>query len=341
MRVALVGEGDQARRWASALLDIAEVRPELELTSGAVDALVLAPGSADPFVRAKTALLAGVPVLYAAPFRLSPWQAGFLSELSRRQGRLLRFAEPFQYREGFAFLRRLLQGTAPLWHPLYLRTLSLAQLGGPTRIDELATEELAACEALLGDEPHSVTAAAGWRNEAGEVCAAFLILYYGNGLMVHCTISLAEGTNVHQLVAVTPDRTAIMDDLDPVASLRILGGGERETFVGEPAPVPSRQSRGGRTLASSGSDSVSEEAKRFLSAVAAGDPSAGNGDRWCRAAALWWAARQSMNSRSPTEVPVPPFRSEKTEPPPLKVIQGGGTTAQTAWRRPSLTVVAR
>jgi hypothetical protein len=286
-----------------------------EHLSGAVDALVLGPGTADPFSRTKAALLADVPVLYAVPFRLSPWQAGFLNALSRRQGRLLRFAESFQYREGFGFLRRLLQGTEPFWRPLYLRMLCLAQSNGQSRIDELATEELAACEALLGGEPHSVTAAACRRDEAGDVCAAFVILHYSDGLMVHCTISLVEGANVHQLVAVTPDRTAIIDDLDAAASLRIVGGGEQEFFAEEPPPAPSRQ--GGKALASSGTDPVGGEARRFLSAVTAGDLSAGNGDRWSRVAALWWAARQSMSSRSPTGVPVPALRADKTEPPPL------------------------
>lgn len=341
VRVALVGEGDQARRWASVLQDIADVRPEPERLSGAIDALVLAPGSADPFARAKAALLGGVPVLYAAPFRLSPWQAAWLNELSRRQGRLLRFVESFQCRGGFAFLRRLLQGTEPFWRPLYLRTLCLAQSSGPARIDELATEELAACEALVGDEPHSVTAVASRRDEAGDMCAVFLILHYGDGLVVHCTVSVAEGTNAHQVVAVTPDHTAIIDDLGPVATLRIVGGGEQEPFAGDGVPAPSGQSRGDRTLASSGSDLVGQEASRFLSAVTMRDLSAGNGDRWSRVAALWWAARQSMNSGSPTEVPVPALRSDNTEPPLLRVIQGGGTTDRTAWRRPSLTVVAR
>jgi hypothetical protein len=271
LRVALLGEGDQAERWASALRDLAEVCPLREHLSGEVDALVLVPGVSDPFLRAKEALLADVPVLYAAPFLLSPWQAGVLNELSQLQERLLRFVEPFQYRPGFAFLRRLLVGREPFWRPLYLRTLCLAQLDGPGRIDELGTEELAICEALLDGKPRYVTAAAGRRDEVGEVCAAFLVLHYSDGPLVQCTISLAEPTSARQLVVVTPGRTVIMDDLDPVASLRIVGGGEQELLAEEPTLAPSSQSRGGRVLASPDPDPVAEEAKRFLSAVAVGD----------------------------------------------------------------------
>ena len=123
LRVALLGEGKQAERWATALRDLAEVCPVPERLSGAVDAVVLAPGVSDPFARTREALLADIPVLYAAPFLLSPWQAGDLNVVSRLQERLLLFVERFQYRPGFAFLRRLLEGREPFWRPLYLRAL--------------------------------------------------------------------------------------------------------------------------------------------------------------------------------------------------------------------------
>ncbi len=341
LHVALLGEGDQAERWASALRDRADVCPLPQQLPGEIDALVLAAGVSDPFARAKEALLAQVPVLYAAPFMLSPWQAAALDELSRRQERLLRFVEPFQYRPGFAFLRRLLQGREPFWRPVYLRTLCLAQPDGATRIDELATEELAICEALLDGEPRSVTAAAGRREEGGEVCAAFLILHYSDGPLVQCTVSLAEATSARQLVTVTPDRTVIVDDLGPVASLRIVGGGEQEFIAEAPTTEPSGGSCGEKIVASPGRDFVAGEAECFLRAVAAGDRSSANGDRWARVAALWWAARQSMSFDGPVEVPIPVFRPGETEPPHLRVIEGGGRTARPTGRRPSLTVVAR
>ncbi|OGO51286.1 MAG: hypothetical protein A2148_00335 [Chloroflexi bacterium RBG_16_68_14] len=339
--MALLGEGDQAERWTSALRERADLRPLPQQLAGEIDALVLAPGVSDPFTRAKEALLARVSVLYAAPFTLNPWQAATLNELSRRQERLLRFVEPFQYRPGFAFLRRLLAGREPFWRPVYLRTLCLAQHDGLVRIDELATEELAICEALLDGEPRYVTAAAGRRDEVGDVCAAFLILQYSEGPLVQCTVSLAEATSARQVVAVTADRTMILDDLGPVASLRIVGGGEQDFSVEAPAAAPSGEGRGERMVAAAGHDFVVEEVNRFLSAVAAADRSPANGDRWARVAALWWAARQSMSFEEPIEVPRPVFGWAEAEPPRLRVIEGGGRTARTAGRRPPLAVVAR
>ncbi len=338
LRVALLGEGERAQRWACALRERVALRPLPEQLPGEIDALVLAPGASDAFARAKEALLARVPVLYAAPFLLSPWQAGFLDGLSRRQRCLLRFVEPFQYRRGFAFLRRVLDGKEPLWRPLYVRTLCLAQPDRQTRIDELATEELAICDTLLGGRARSVTAAASRRDDAGDVCAVFLVLHTNEGPLAQCTISLAEATAARQLVAVTSHRTVIMDDLDPVTSVRIVGDGEHELFVGDQMAAPSSRHGRERMLASASGDIAGREVKRFLDDLTAGGTASANSDRWVRVAALWWAARQSMSFGEPIEIPI---EFGEAEPPPLRVIQGGGKTVRTDRQRPALTVVAR
>jgi hypothetical protein len=206
----------------------------------------------------------------------------------------------------------------------------------------LATEELALCEALLGAQPEFVSAAAGRGNEGGEVCAAFLILHYHDGPTVQCTVSLAEATTAHQVVAATADRTAIIDDLAESASVRIVGGDDQASLPQHGVPSPSCQVGDEGMTASAVADVVTEEAKRFLRDVAAGDLRGANGGRWSRAAGLWWAARQSMgDSSSVATVASPTFDFGQTEPPPLRVIQGGGSADRTAARRPSLTVVAR
>ena len=78
---------------------------------------------------------------------------------------------------------------------------------------------------------------------------------------------------------------------------------------------------------------------RFLDAVAANDRSLANGERWVRVAALWWAARQSMSFGGAVEVPAPSVALAQTEPPPLRVIEGGGRVTRTV-RRPELTLIA-
>ena len=328
LRVALLGAGEGAERWASALSDLPELRLLPELSDEA-DALVLAPGASDPFARAQQALAANIPVLYGAPFLLSPWRAAVLHDLSLRQRCLLRFPELFQYRPGFAFLRRAMAGSEPFWRPLYLRTLRLAEARPFTRIDELAVEELAMCAALLGGTPPRVTASAAWCEEGSDLCAVFLTLHYAGGPLVQCTISLAEATSARQLVAVTAGRTVMLDELGPVASVRIVGGGEPAPFSEGPAPVP----RGTKLLAPASTDAVAAEVTRFVAAVREGDRSLANSGRWARVAALWRAARRSMNVGThdgPGE----------TEPPLLRVIEGGGRTGETAGERPPLTLIA-
>ena len=334
IRVALLGEGPDAKRWAATLRRSAKVEWSPRDLPEDADAAVLAPGASDPFAQTKEALTAGIPVLYAAPFLLSPWQAAILSDLSRRQKRLLRFVEPFQHRQGFAFLRRLLEGTEPFWRPLYVRTLRLAELGAAAGIDELATEQIAICTSLLNGTPQQVTAAAARRNDVGEVCAAFISIHYREGPVVQCTISLAEATNAHQLVAVTPDRTVTMDDLEPTAPLRITSTGESEACGGEHTIARPWENR--REL-----DPVTEEAASFLDAVAACDLSSANGERWTCVAGLWWAARQSMSFGGMIEVPTSPPASADTPTPHLRVIEGGGNTSQAVSRRPPLKVIAR
>lgn len=335
VRVALYGQVDLAGSWLCAAEHLGELRPVPDTLSKELDAIIVAPGTADPFARTKEALQAGLHVLYAAPFLLSPWQASALNELSNRQKRLLRFTEPFQYRPGFSFLQRLLKGSEPLWQPLYLRMLRLAEPGGAGRIDELATEELALVEALLAETPRTVTAAAGRRDEAGDVCAVVLILQYGDGPLVQCTISLAEATEKKQLVAVTPNRTLIMNDEPPTASLKIVAEDGEHDLAARETELAAGEGTG--TSERYPVDVSMEETRRFLDAVAARDLSAGNGERWLRVASLWWAARQSLTFDGPAAVP---FLTE-TEPPPLRVIQGGGKSSRAAGRRPTLTVVAR
>lgn len=339
LRVALLGEGPAAKQWAAALDGSAALRRDPYGCSD-VDAVVIGPDTLDPFARAKEALLDGCHVLYAAPFVLSPWQTGALEGLSARQERLLRFVEPFQYRTGFSFLRRLVRGSEALWQPLYLRILRLARPDGGLRIDQLATEQLAICDALLAGTPSRMTAAAVRQDEVGDVCAVFLVLHYTEGPLVQCTVSLSEAADAQQLVAVTPDRTVIMDELDPAAALRIVApDGEHEPPEGAQPASGGHAGGGTHLVASERKDSVAEETALFLEAVASDDASVANAPRWARVAGLWWAARQSMSFGEPAEVPLP-SQGLETEPPPLRLIEGGGQTGQAAKTRPLLTVIA-
>lgn len=227
------------------------------------------------------------------------------------------------------FLERMVGGEEPFWRPLYLRSFRALGPTASVRVDEVAIEELAVCDSLLAGDPQCVTTVASRCPKSGEVRALFLTVEYGDGRVAQCTVSVAEAANARRLVVAMQDRTVILDDQDRASPVRILGEGEQD-LLGERASA----------LDGPAADSVAAEMESFLAAVAAGDLSASNGARWTRVAGLWWAARQSMSFGGPVEVLKGPIRPVRREPPPLRVIEGGGKKTQVAKERPPLTLVA-
>lgn len=324
MPVALLGAGACPASHAQAISRRAELR--LSLDEPGVIAAVVAASAHDPFKHAQEALLAGIPVLYAAPFHLSPWQASVLEELSSRKKLILRFVEPFRYQPGYSFLQRLLEGREPFWRPLYVRSLYSMRPQAHARLDDLATEEMALYDSLLDVEPLRVSAVAVHCNETAQVCAASITVEYDGGPPLHSMVSVAEASNVHQLVAVASERTVVLDQVDDRVPLRIVGAGSEGHDV----------SFGGENNNPEQGEPFAQELDGFLTAIDARDLSFGNGIRWSRVAATWWAARQSMSCGGSVDVS---SVQRKTNPPPLTVIEGGGRSSGTAGRRPVLTVV--
>jgi hypothetical protein len=155
----------------------------------------------------------------------------------------------------------------------------------------------------------------------GEPCAVFLLLQQPEGPPAEVTVSLAEPAGTDQVVVVSAGHTIALDGLhSDNAVLRITGDGE-------PEGLPP-QARG---------DPLTAEGQGFLRAGQTGDASYGNGARWAQAAAVWWAARQSMSFGGTMRVPP---QGRDTTPPPLTLIQGGGKSSRTKRERPALTLVA-
>lgn len=323
--VAVLGSGPQADAWAIAIA--AHARVVRHTDDSRPDAVVIAPGALDPFAQAREALLDSLHVLYAAPFRLTPWQAGRLNELSGSQKAILRFVEPFRYQRGFPFVQRLLAGREPFWRPLYLRSLWLAEKNSSERIDDLATQEFALVDSLISGRPLNVSATAVQNSEATQVRAASITVEYTGGLHLYSMVSLAEGGGEHQLVAVASDRTVTLDQLDPVHPLRIVGTVED----GHEVSLSGQKDEMSLNV-------VDAEAATFVDAVSAGETTVSNGGRWTRVAGIWWAARQSLSFGGTVDVPSLPRSAES---PPLRMIEGGGDSSQPVGPRPVLTVVAR
>jgi predicted dehydrogenase len=329
IRIGLTGDGADTGTWAAALEQFAIVEPEPDVSSS-LDAIAVCQGTPDPFARAKQALLAGQDVLYAAPFLLSPWQAALLERAAEAQGRVLRFVELFQHQPGFAFLQRLTRGDEAFSSPLYLRVLRLGRPDG--RIDPLAVEQLAVCDALLAGEPSRMTASGVRQGDTADVRAVFLTLHYA-GAVVQLTVSLTEGQEACQVVVAMPERTVVVDQLDPLASLRVYDCDSQEERL-----LNSDPAMDGPKIIASGPDVLADEAGIFVRAVAARRGEATNAPRWTRVAGLWWAARQSMALGGVTDVPLASAGLAK-EAPAFRVIEGGGRSPAIG-KRPPLAVVS-
>jgi hypothetical protein len=141
-------------------------------------------------------------------------------------------------------------------------------------------------------------------------------------------VSLAEGSAAHELVAVAPERTVLMDQLDRAAPLRFMGVDAEGQEVSHTREAPEAEC----------DDPIGREVEDFLAAVKDHDLSYSNGGRWTRVAGAWWAARQSMIFGGSVDVPVPVRTDAK--PPPLTVIEGGGGSSRKAGHRPKLTLIA-
>jgi hypothetical protein len=327
-RIHILGSGPAAERWAVVFGQRAVVSLAPEETSEA-EALVVAPGAPDAFGAAKRALSAAWPVLFVPAWTFSPWQAALLDALSRRTGAPLRVAEPFRHQGAFGFLQRLSRGNEPIWPLRYVRTMSIAP--SAPRIDELAIDDLAMCQALIDLPPHTVAATAAQRGDGGAVSAAFLTVSYPRDIVAQCSISLVEPEATRQLVAVTSTRSVSIDRFDWAAPLQVAAV----------RPVGSTPQR--RTIKIGSGDPVAEEALRFVQAIES--RAGGNSKRWMWVSALWWAARQSMSFGETIEVPEPKVLLAPGTAlpipggPPLRVIEGGGRGTRTQ-ARPRLTLIA-
>lgn len=155
--------------------------------------------------------------------------------------------------------------------------------------------------------------AVGLADGAGLVS---LTLRHGTGLVVQACFGLGE----HNEVAVrTRDR-------------RLTLGAQKLRISAVDSTVPFRD----RVLSIPDVDAVSAEAKLFVSAVAAGNGSADNRDRWRQVVRIVEAARTSISEARPVHLDV--TDPVNTITPPFEVIVGGGRSARVAGRR--LTLVS-
>ncbi len=360
--INVIGEGPLAAAWAGSLARVSGVRllgntapgPEGRtqrtgradlaalLESPGAEGMVLAGPIPDLYALTKHALLAGKHVLHGGPFLLRTHQVAALTELARRQGLLLAFREDRAHHPAFSFLARMVSGASPFWPPLYARSLrtTAPEPELAHQVDTLAAAEIAAMVRLLGS-PGAV-ATVGCRREGGRgLDAAFLTLLYGSGPTAQVTVSLAEAAPAAELTVVAGGRTLTLNDFGRRAPLRVAAlsqeaGSSRRSSPPGPAPAADEHLVPNAPV----KDPLVEQAGAFAEAIATKDLSRSNASLWMQVALVWETALESMAlGGRPVALPWWPSRPGHEKAPPLRVIEGGGSSGAAADQRPALTLV--
>ena len=322
----------------------------LALISGTdVDAILFFEPVGDPFSLLKRALLCGKHAMASSAFPISSRQLRELTRLAGKQGRLLMFAEERLFHPALVFLRRMLSARSGLWHLQYLRGLSIpgTSNGNSLPIASLALEELALCARLIEGHPEAVSAVACHAPSHAEPTAMFLSLAYGEGKVASLQISLAEAQEARQWALATASKTALIDECDPRAPLKIISSNSAaitNSLLRADPPVPLSDWPGESTITPPvmPADPTLEQCRHFVESALKRDLNQSNARFWAEVASAWEAAEQSMAlSGMPVTVAPGSGQDQARARPKLRLIRGRGIGSVAGSKRPALTVVSR
>jgi len=322
----------------------------LALISGTdVDAILFSEPAGDPFSLLKRALLCGKHVMASSALPVSSRQLRELTRLAGKQGRLLMFAEERLYHPALVFLRRMLSAKSGLWHLQYLRGLSTpgTSNGNSLPITSLALEELALCARLIEAHPEAVSAVACHAPGHAEPTAMFLSLTYGEGKVASLQISLAEAQEARQWALATASKTALVDECDPRAPLKIISSNSAaitNSLLRADPPVPLSDWPGESTITPpvTPADPTMEQCRHFVESALKRNLNEGNARFWSEVASAWEAAEQSTAlSGMPVTVAPSSGQDQARARPKLRLIRGRGIGSVAGGKRPALTVVSR
>jgi hypothetical protein len=307
-----------AQRPEIALRTLSPLHPDL----ADLDAIVIDAAGAPLYSLARASLARGVHVFARPRTALTVRQLVVLREAASRAGRRLRLAGSWGESRPLKSLRRSFhQGNDAARHLRVVRRLPAG-----TSIDDATFEELAFFIALT-DAPVSSVACAQ-PDSPGPPVARFMTVT-APGLVAAIAVTSLECGPLREAIAAAGTKTchfAASDD-----------GVHRLTVSASDSGGVIRKTE----LTQHSLDALSVEVETFLAALDAPHEAASDQRAlaaWSRAALLWDAARTSLEHGG---APVPVVERAlltNTNPPPLRLIVGGGTDGP-AHARPTLTVV--
>ncbi len=300
------------------LRTLSPVHPDLT----GLDALVVDDPGAPLYSLVRTALSHGMHVFARPQTALTVRQLVVLREAATRASRRLRLAGAWGESRPLKSLRRSLQQSAG--EPHHLRSVRRLSVGAS--VDDATFEELALLGALVDRAPSSVACA---ELDVPGAPVARIVTLTGPRLLAAIVVTVLECGPFREISAAVGSRTARFEASDEgahrlVVSTRETSGVVRRTEEAEPAL-----------------DALVADAEAFFAGLDAPHEAAADQRAlafWGRAAVLWDAVSTSLEQGGAPVQIVERELLRNANPPPLRLIQGGGTDGP-AHARPTLTVV--
>jgi hypothetical protein len=286
-----------------------------------LDVLVIDDVGAPLYGLARAALARGIHVFARPRAALTVRQLVVLREAATRVGRRLRLAGSWGESRPLKSLRRALQQAGG--EPRHLRLVR--RLSAGASIDDATFEELAFLTAST-DAPISSVACAQVDSTGGP--ATRLVTLTAPGLIAGLTLTSLECGPLREAVAATGGKTYQLvtsgDEGHWLAVSASGGGAIRKTELRQDVL-----------------SALAAEVEAFFAAPDAPHEAAADQKMlavWCRAAVLWDATRTSLEHGGGPAPVLERALLAQTNPPPLRLIVGGGTEGP-ARARPALTIV--
>jgi len=192
-----------------------------------LDALVIATPARSHFELVSQALNAGKHVLVEKPLALTSADARALTDLARKNKRVLMVGHTFEYNPAVWKIQELLDaGALGELYYVYANRVNLGRV--QTDINALwsiAPHDVSILLALLKTMPQSVAAHGATYLHQGIEDVVFALLNFPNNIVGHIHASWLDPSKTRQMTFVGSEKMIVYDDVDPEAKIKIYDKG--------------------------------------------------------------------------------------------------------------------
>jgi predicted dehydrogenase len=180
-----------------------------------IDAVVIATPASDHYRHASAALRAGKHCLVEKPLALRIEEAQELTDLARKNKRILMVGHTFLYNSAVRKLKEEIdKGALGDIYYIYAQRLNLGRLR--TDINAMwnfAPHDISICLFLLNNRPEWVSAIGASYVQPSVEDVVFMTMGFANGVIVHMHISWLDPNKIRRMTVVGNKRMAVYDDI--------------------------------------------------------------------------------------------------------------------------------